>query len=268
MAPAKKHNKGKKSNKSKRHHKAKSTLMWSHNLIVPDRYFVPLELEISAKIPVSAPASGYFVVQGNSIINPFGQNFNVFSSPPIINFGSTTGGNTNFTLTASSSGAMDFKGFSQLQLLYNKYKINYSKLTIMSNLTAASDAYQMVIVPFPYVQASNFAALKTMSYLTSLPYSKEKVITNTAAIKDQILSCGMSSKKILGLNKFQYGALPHILTNGTDSSCSPDVSNGWGYFVQYNTLNDSAITSNGNDCLILRLKVLVEFCERVQLGIA
>lgn len=245
----------------------KTSIVWSHNLIVPDRYYVPLELELSAKIPQSAPASGFFYVQGNSLINPFGQNFNVYAAPPVINFGSTTGGNTNFTITASGANTMDFKGLSQLQLLYNKYKVNWSKLSILSNIGQTGDSMMMCIVPFSYAQAANFSGLKNMSYLTSLPYSKEKLLTNTSATKDQIISCSMSSKKILGLNKYQYGAIPHIPANGTDSNCSPDISNGWGYFVQYNVLTDSAI-ANANDTLVLKLRVLVEFTERIQSGIA
>lgn len=246
----------------------KTSITWSHQLIVPDRYYVPLELEISARIPPSAPASGFFYVQGNSLFDAFGQNFNVFSSPPIINFGSTTGGNTNFTLTASSANTMEFKGLAQLQLLYNKYKVNWSKLSIMTNISSAADAMIMCIVPFSYAQAANFQSLKVMSYLSSLPYSKEKYLTNTAAVKDQIISCSMSSRKILGLNKYQYGAIPHLLCNGTTSACSPDISNGWGYFVQYNTTTDAVTVASANDAIVLKLRVLVEFTERIQSGIA
>lgn len=272
MSP-KKSNKGKKSYKSKRYNKksAKTTKLWTHNLIVPDRYFVPLELEFTAYMPASQPTSGFFWIQGNSLYDPFGNNYNLYNSPTnyTINSGSTTGGTCNFTPSNSSSTSMDFKGVSQLNTLYNKYKVNWSKVTIMTNLSNASDCMQLTIVPFANSQNANFSGTKPVGYLSSVPYSKEKVLTNTSSTKDQIISCSMSSRKILGMNKYQYGALPPLPFVGFPTTqMMPDTENGFSYFVQYNVLTGaSTTTASTNINFVIKMKVLCEFSERIQQGL-
>lgn len=257
----------KKSYKSKKRNYKKSrhptTKLWSHNLIVPDRYFVPLELEMTAKIPVAAPANGFFWIQGNSLYDPFGLYAPLGSNYSMASGVAVLGGTTNFTITTGGSVNNDYKGVSQLQLLYNRYKINWSSLSIQTNVVNGPNSLQWTIVPFAASQSGNYSSVKPLSFLSSTPYSVEKFCTNTSPIKDQILTCKMSSKKILGLNKYQYGSKEANTTTGAAAANQPPVDNAFLYFCQYNVMTDSAI-ANSEITLVFKLKALCEFSERIQ----
>lgn len=264
-APKKKAYKAKRRSYKKRH---PTTALWSHNLIIPDRYFVPLELEVMAKIPQSSPASGFFWVTANTIMDPFGQ-YQAIVNDYSLSSGSTVGGTCNFTMTGGSSKANDLKGYAELITLYNRCKVNHATLTIGMNLSASSDSMQVAVVPFAYSQYLNFIGTKAMSYLTSAPYSTERIFTNNDTnSKGDVLVNKMSSRKILGLNRYQYGAKTAPVVTGTVLTGQPAINDAWGFFVQYNTLNDSTISSAGIDSIVLKLKCLCEFSERIQSGTA
>lgn len=268
----KKSNKSNKKSWKKRPYKRRSykskpsQLLFNHKMVMPDRYCCEMELEMTAKIPSASPSSGFFHVQANSAYSPFG-----LYAPGSTNYSMNSGvvvggGTTNFTITNGNSTVNSLKSIADITKFYSRYKVNWSKLTLMPNITGQTDAMQITIVPFAYADRGNFVAVKPTSYLSSVPYSKEKVIVAGSAVKDQIITCSTSSRKIQGLNKYQYGAKRGSITTGAPADNQPSTDDAIFYFVQYNVLNDSTISANA-DCLTFKLKCLVEFTDRIQSAI-
>ncbi len=171
----------------------------------------------------TAQPNGSMSIQAGSFFQPFNQVGN-----PI---GGTGAGKSNITINSGYNVSSDPLGYSEVQALYQYYKVRRAMLLVRA--LSVSDVFNMQLCPSTQ-QASAF----TPTTFAANPYGKSMLCGPSQ--RPNVLKLTMDSPTILGYSQQQYAGLTPTLM-----SASPSAPLQWFFnFTWQNTTGGNSPTAN------------------------
>lgn len=155
----------------------------------------------------TAQLQGVMAVQASSFFEPF----NTVGIP----IGTTGANKSNITLNPNFSAGQSPIGYSELNALYQYYKVRKARLRVRALAGASVDVFQMALQPST-VQASTAQIVTS----TANPYAKNAMVTSSARPTEITIEC--SGPQILGYSATQFEGLTPALF-----AAAPGASGQW-----------------------------------------
>lgn len=170
----------------------------------------------------------YATIYANSAVQPW----NTASPFTGSNFGSGT-------MKGGTSTVDSFVGFSQMNSVYNRYRVFASKLRIRPVIQSNSaDMYEFGFFPFAQGQGTGLTGLN-MSQLCGQPRSKHLIATGGQGFQNKTsLSQYVRHRDVMGLNKVQYEANTTL-----ESAMNTQNANGVQWFLFFEPMDGAATTT-------------------------
>lgn len=193
-----------------------------HTVIAP-HYFTTLEYGFTGSATLAAGAQGYFNVWANGLFTP-GNNLGGATAgggQATVNFVLFTGAGFGGTLYPATLAlnALNPVGETQLSVLYGKYRVHSSKISVTCTPVSGSPDCLLSVLPIDGNSLEAGLPGNDIQRAQSQPFAKAIQVSPNNNLKQNTVQNKCQSHTILGLTKAQYKDDP--LTAGLTSATNP-----------------------------------------------